>query len=221
VNTKPIQWECIPSQPFDENTYLLNCEGSKKCLIVDPGFEPDKIFSALESLKLEPLAILNTHGHSDHIAGNASMKEKWPAAPLVIGHGDAHKLTDPHQNLSAQFGVALISPPADETVKHDDMYENAGLTLKVWETPGHSPGHVVFVWQSPDTDQPAIVVGGDVLFRGSIGRTDFDDGNFDDLARSIRSLIYTLPDDTIILPGHGPTTTVGFEKANNPFVSAD
>lgn len=218
MNKETLKWECVASQPFDENTYILYAEDKKECLVLDPGFEPDKIVEALKSLELTPVAILNTHGHSDHIAGNASMKELWPAAPLVIGHGDAYKLTDPHGNLSANYGMELISPPADETLKHDDVYENAGLSFKIWETPGHSAGHIVFVFES--ASQPAVVVGGDVLFRGGVGRSDFPDGDAAALERSIR-MIYTLPDDTIVLPGHGPPTTVGFEKVNNPFVRAE
>lgn len=192
--------------------------GESECVIVDPGFEPDKIVEAVKANALVPVAILNTHGHSDHIAGNAEMKRVWPDIPLVIGHGDEYKLTDPQGNLSAQYGLNLVSPPADETVKHDDVYPTAGMDLKVWETPGHSAGHVVFVYEN-DTG-PSVVVGGDVLFRGGVGRTDFPDGDFDALVQSIQGLIYTLPDDTIVLPGHGRPTTVGFEKANNPFVSA-
>lgn len=220
MNDATLKLETVTSQPFDENTYILFAEGAAECLVVDPGFEPDKITEALKSLELTPVGILNTHGHADHIAGNASMKEQWPDAPLVIGHGDAHKLTDPEHNLSAGYGFPMVSPEADELLKHDDVYENAGLRFKIWETPGHSIGHIVFVFES-NNDQPAIVVGGDVLFRGGVGRTDFPDGSQKDLERSIRDLIYTLPDDTIVLPGHGQTTTVGFEKANNPFVRAN
>ena len=190
-------------------------------MIVDPGFEPDKIIEAIESASLHPVAILNTHGHSDHIAGNAAMKERWPEIPLVIGHGDAHKLTDPEENLSAPFGLPLVSPPADETVKQGDVYEQGGMAFKVFETPGHSAGHVVFVFEPLGSDHPGVIVGGDVLFRGSIGRSDFPDGDFAALERSIREVFYSLPDETLVLTGHGPTTTVGFEKANNPFVSAE
>lgn len=202
--------------PFDENTYVISVCGRSDCVVVDPGLEPHKIFSHLDTSGLEPAAILNTHGHSDHIAGNEAMKQRWPDAPLVIGHGDAYKLTDPYANLSAMFGLPFISPEADRTLSEGDVYQVAGLSLRVLETPGHSAGHIVFVL---DEDVPKLI-GGDMLFRMSVGRTDFPDGDPQAMMASIREKLYTLPDDTIVYPGHGPETTIGFEKANNPFVRA-
>jgi len=213
VDKQSLQWKCVVSQPFDENTYITSISGRNDCLVVDPGFEPDKVEDALQSAKLVPAAILNTHGHSDHIAGNARLKTKWPDAPLVIGKGDAHKLTDPTQNLSANFGFPLVSPPADQTVQAGETWEAAGIKLLVRETPGHSAGHVIFLCKQ---HTPWVVFGGDVLFRGSIGRTDFPDGDHEALLTAIREELFTLPDDTIVLPGHGPPTTVGDEKATNP-----
>ena len=210
-----IRWEVIVSQPFDENSYLIWLEGQQNCLIVDPGFEPNLILTRIEQLVLQPVVILNTHGHSDHIAGNAAMKEKWPACPLVIGINDEAKLSDPQLNLSAPFGVELVSPPADQTLRHGERYEAAGIDFEIRETPGHSVGHIVLVCRQ---SKPWTVIGGDVLFRGSVGRTDFPDGSMDQLRQAIQQHLYTLPDDTLVLPGHGPTTTVGAEKATNPFV---
>lgn len=207
----------MPSMPFDENTYILHRTGRTDCLVFDPGLEPRKILAYLQQHELAPAVILNTHGHSDHIAGNAALKDKWPDCPLVIGHGDAYKLTDPEANLSAQFGLSLISPEADKTVAEGDRYEAAGFTLRVLETPGHSAGHVVFVLEE---FAPMILIGGDMLFRQGIGRTDFPDGDPDAMERSIREKLYTLPDDTVVYCGHGTQTTIGFEKANNPYVPA-
>ncbi len=204
------------SELFGENAYILHFEDHPECVIVDPGFEPDKITQAIKGADLTSTAILNTHGHSDHIAGNAAMKSEWPDIPLIIGIGDEPKLTDPQLNLSANYGFPLISPPADQTVKAGDRMEFSGIKMSVRETPGHSPGHVVFVIEH--SDKPWIVVGGDVLFQGSVGRTDFPDGDHDALMKAIKEQMYSLPDDTIVLTGHGPTTTIGFEKANNPFV---
>jgi hydroxyacylglutathione hydrolase len=207
----------VISPPFDENTYIAHLAGRDDCIVFDPGFDPDSIVDYLEKRRLTPAAFVCTHGHSDHIAGNAAMKERWPAVPLVIGRGDASKLTDPEGNLSAAFGVSLLSPPADRTVDEPDRFEAAGLELEVLATPGHSGGHVVFLCRQVE---PWYVFGGDVLFRGSIGRTDFPDGDFDALRASIHDKLFTLPVDTIVLPGHGPATTIGREKQTNPFVGA-
>ncbi len=205
----------ILSIPFQENAFLAHLQGRSDCLVFDPGLEPEKILAQLDSRQLTPAAILNTHGHADHIAGNAALKERWPDCPLIIGQGDAYKLTDPAGNLSAGFGVHLVSPSADRTVNEGDLLSLAGFELEVRETPGHSAGHVVFITRDL---QPIHVLGGDVLFAGSIGRTDFPDGNTEQLLTSIREKLFSLPDDTIIYPGHGPNTTVGREKQTNPFV---
>lgn len=205
----------VVSKLFSQNAYLAHLEGRDDCLIIDPGFDADPILEYLSQHRLTPVAILNTHGHADHIAGNEAMKRCWPDVPLVIGERDAVKLTDPELNLSRPFGIDLISPPADQLVREGDSYSAAGMDLEVRECPGHSIGHVVFVWRG---QSPWIVFGGDVLFQGSIGRTDLADGSFEMLDQSIRTKLYTLPDDTIVLPGHGEATTVGNEKRSNPFV---
>jgi glyoxylase-like metal-dependent hydrolase (beta-lactamase superfamily II) len=205
----------VVSLPFDENTYLLRLPGRDDCLIVDPGLDPQAVIDSVAERGWTPAAILNTHGHSDHIAGNGAMKERWPACPLVIGRGDAPKLADAGSNLSAAFGFAITSPPADVLVDEGENYEAAGFKLRVRAIAGHSCGHVVFVW---DARPPVLVIGGDVLFAGSIGRTDFPDGSFEALRDGIHGKLFTLPDDTIVLPGHGPPTTIGAEKRTNPFV---
>jgi hydroxyacylglutathione hydrolase len=216
VQNNRLHLAVVVSQLFQENAYIAYLEGRSDCLVFDPGLDSQAIIDKLAELKLEPAAILNTHGHADHIAGNAAMKQAWPDVPLVIGTTEASKLTSPVENLSRSHGIDIISPPADKLVNEGDVYEAAGIELEVRETPGHSIGHVVFVWKG---NSPWVVFGGDVLFQGSIGRTDFPDGSFEQLATSIRGTLYTLPDDTIVLPGHGPTTTIGFEKQQNPFVS--
>jgi len=207
----------VISPPFEENTYIAHLAGRDDCIVFDPGFDPDAIFDYLDEHGLTPAAILCTHGHSDHIAGNAALKKRWPKVPLVIGVGDATKLTDPQENLSAALDATLVSPPADRTVEEPERFEAAGLALDVLAAPGHSCGHVVYVCRQV---APWHVFGGDVLFRGSVGRADFADGDFDALRASIHDKLFTLPDDTIVLPGHGPATTVGREKQTNPFVGA-
>lgn len=177
--------------------------------------QPKKIVAAADERGLTPAAVLLTHGHSDHIFGNQAMKDRWPGVPLVIGHGDAYKLTDPEANLSAQFGFPLTTPPADQTVAEGDSLDLAGLSLKVIETPGHSAGHVAFLVEH---DGVTHAIAGDVLFRGSVGRSDFFDGDARQLRDSIHQKLFPLPGDTVVYPGHGPTTTVGWEREHNPVV---
>lgn len=204
---------CIP---FEENTYVARFPGRNDCVVVDPGLDPEKIMAALDAARLVPAAILNTHGHADHIAGNGSIKARWPECPLVIGAEEAAKLTNPQLNLSSAFGGALVSPAADVTVRDGQAYEAAGLKFEVRSIPGHSAGHIVFVAHDHD---PPIVFVGDVIFSGSIGRTDFPDGDFRQLLDGIRRKLFTLPGKTVLLPGHGPPTTVEREEQSNPFLN--
>lgn len=214
----PLRIEVIESVPFMENTLIVRREGRPDCLVVDPGFQPDKILAHLERHHLEPALILLTHGHVDHIAGNARLKQVWPSLPIFIGAGDAPMLTDPVANLSGLGGVSITSPPADRLLSEGERVEAAGLELSVLEIPGHSPGHIVYVLHS---EQPAIILGGDVLFRGSIGRCDFPGGDQDLLLSGIRTKLFVLPPDTIVYPGHGPATTIGHEQRTNPFCGED
>jgi hydroxyacylglutathione hydrolase len=205
----------VESLPFNENTYIVHLPGRKDCIVIDPGFEPDSISDYLDEHSLTPAAILCTHGHSDHIAGNNALKQRWPECPLVIGEGDAEKLVNPQLNLSASFGFALTSPAADRTLKEGDRFPAAGIEFDVHEAPGHSIGHILLVCKQTE---PWQVFGGDVLFAGSVGRTDFPDGNFETLRVAIHDKLFTLPENTIVYPGHGPETTIGREKQSNPFV---
>lgn len=208
----------IVSTPFEENSFVVYHSAAKTCAVIDPGLEPEEIIDFLNKHHLTPEAILLTHGHGDHIGGIPAIKERFPECLIFIGEGDAEKLTDPVKNLSDAFGIGLTVPPADKTLVDGETVEVAGLSFEVRAVPGHSAGHVVFLLKQFD---PPIVFVGDVIFWGSIGRTDFPDSDHAALIRGIRSQLYSLPDNTVLAPGHGPTTTVGREKATNPFVRAE
>lgn len=207
----------IVSVPFDENTYVFAADGRDDAVVFDPGLQPAAIASTLDAAGLTPAAILCTHGHADHIAGNAALKQRWPDARLLIGEGDEPKLSDPVGNLSAMSGLDFTSPPADATLRGGEAYEAAGLAFEVRDTPGHSAGHVSFVLRAGGNTH---VVAGDVLFNRGVGRTDFPDGDAATLVRSIHQELFPLPDASIVYPGHGPTTTIGEERRENPFVGA-
>jgi hydroxyacylglutathione hydrolase len=210
-----IHWQTIISEPFAENTYVAHLVGRTECVIVDPGLQPRLIVEYVEQAQLAPAAFLITHAHADHIGGNAALKRRWPNCPIVIGRLEAPALTDPWLNLSGQFGLPVTSPEADVFLDDGEVYEVAGFRFVVRLIPGHAPGHIVFIWEGA---RPIHVFGGDVLFAGSIGRTDFPGGSFEALRAGIEQHLFTLPDDTIVLPGHGPATTTGVEKQTNPFV---
>jgi hydroxyacylglutathione hydrolase len=135
----------IVSEPFEENTYIAWQPDTRQALVIDPGLEPDLIVQFLRDKNLDVAAILNTHGHADHIGGNESLKAAFPAAPLVIGVHEEPLLSDPELNVSALFGLPIISPPADRLVREGDVIDFAGIRLEVLEIPGHSPGHVVYI----------------------------------------------------------------------------
>jgi glyoxylase-like metal-dependent hydrolase (beta-lactamase superfamily II) len=210
-----VQVHTIESMPFAENSYVVWRDGETEAFVIDPGFEPEAILDFLAERGLTLVAIVNTHGHVDHIAGNRAVKEAFPAAPIVIGDGDADMLTDPDLNLSGGYGIPITSPPKDRGVADGEEVTFAGIPMTVWEVPGHSPGHVVYYVK--DTTPP-MLLGGDVLFRGSVGRTDFPGGSFEQLAAGVRGKLWVLPAETVVYPGHGPVTTIGHEKRTNPYV---
>src|SRR5262245_13720298 len=214
---EPLQIHTLVSMPFAENTYVVWQPPREDALVFDPGLEPDAVLEFLRDQGLTPALVLNTHGHADHIAGNAALKGAFPGAPLLIGAGDAAMLTDPQANLSAGFGFSVVSPPADRAVQDGDVSDAAGLRLEVLDVPGHSPGHVAYLLLAT----PRRLFGGDVLFRGGIGRYDLPGGDGPRLLDSIRRRVFRLAPDTVVYPGHGPVTTVAHEKRTNPYVGEE
>lgn len=209
-----LEISIVVSPPFMENTLIVRRSGRDDCLVFDPGFTPREIIARLHQQGLVPAAILLTHGHADHIAGNAALRQEWPDLPILIGARDAPMLVDSRANLSSYGGLAVTSPAADRLLAEGDRVVEAGIALDVLDIPGHSPGHIVYVLRS---ESPMIVFSGDVLFQGSIGRCGFPGGSQRQLVAGIRQKLFTLPDDTIVYPGHGEPTTVGDERRTNPF----
>jgi len=195
--------------PIQANCYILGCERTRQAAVIDPGGDANNILMALAKDKLRCVYIINTHGHFDHTAENKRLKEVT-GAQLLIHHADAYMIT--HQNASGgMWGLKVDnSPPPDRYLEEGDLIGFGDISLKVLHTPGHSPGGISLM-----TDK--IVFAGDTLFAGSIGRTDFPGGDYEGLIRNVRDKIFTLGDDVVIYPGHGPETTVGQERRTNPF----
>jgi glyoxylase-like metal-dependent hydrolase (beta-lactamase superfamily II) len=214
ISSSDVQIDVLVSPPFMENTWIVRLAGRLECVVVDPGFQPQQIVRFLKANNLQPELILLTHGHVDHIAGNAEMKRNWPELPIVIGVNDEPMLADPDLNFSTMGGLPITSPPADRLLREGDVVDAAGMQFDVFDIPGHSPGHVVYLLRS---QSPRIMLGGDVLFEGSIGRCDMAGGNQRLLVQGIREKLFTLPDDTRVYPGHGDVITTGEERRTNPF----
>lgn len=200
---------------FSENTYLIY-DDTKDCVIFDPGCNTDDerktLTDFIESSGLTPVKLVNTHCHIDHVLGNKFVSDKYDL-PL-ISHAGEKVVLDMQPQISKMYGVPYDpSPEITEFLDDGDILKFGATSLKVLFTPGHSPASISFY-----CEDAGIVIGGDVLFQGSIGRTDLPGGNFDTLVKSIKEKFYTLPDATIVFCGHGPSTTVGEEKKNNPFV---
>ena len=201
--------------PVEENTYVLyNAAGD--CCIIDPGCyfpeERDRLKTAIEKTGLRPLLLLNTHCHLDHVFGNKFIYDTWKL-PLHL-----HKMEKPVLDFAPQ-SAQMWQLPFDNYegplvyLKEGESLKLGDDVLKILFTPGHSPGSISFYHE-----EGGFVIGGDVLFNGSIGRTDLPGGDFNTLVNSIQTQFFTLPDETKVYSGHGPVTTVGFEKMNNPFV---
>jgi len=196
----------LPS--FQTNTWLLWDNESGDAILIDPA-APDRALAAkLEQLKVH--AIVNTHGHADHIGGNSYFKNICKC-PVMIHSADALMLTSSKKNLSAYMDSPIEAPAADRILNDGDTIAMGNHQIKVIHTPGHTPGSICLLVQK-------YLISGDTLFEQSIGRTDFPGGSHSAIIASILDKLFILPDDTIVYPGHGPRTSIGLEKTNNPFV---
>ena len=203
--------------PIQANCALLGDADAGELVIIDPGEEAEKIADHVRTSGLRPTMILHTHGHLDHVGGTAELA-RLIGGKLPLGlHPDEIDLYRNAPMQAQMFGLEVEAPPEpDLMLRHGETVAVGGLELEVRHTPGHSPGGVCFVLSG--AAEPVVIVG-DVLFAGSIGRTDLMGGSFPVLEQSIREQLYTLPDDTRVVCGHGPDTTIGRERASNPFVS--
>lgn len=200
--------------PFMTNTYILYNEETMEGLVVDPSFTPDHYIKAIQDKKIRLLSIFLTHAHVDHMAGMNELRRAFPDAKMYMDKRDRPFLRDAERNLSSMFPVPTLVDDADVWVKDGDEIETCGYTFRVIDTAGHTPGGISFYLQ-----KEGIVFTGDSLFPGSIGRTDFPGGSMKELTSSIKKNLFSLPDSTVVLSGHGNQTTIGEEKRSNPFLT--
>ncbi len=204
--------EGFPVGPIQANCYIFGDDATREVFVIDPGDEPARILATLRRLNARPLAIVNTHGHFDHIQGVQEVR-RAAHIPFWIHEAEHDVLSQGPARAETMFGVALPpSPVPDRWLKDGDHLQVGSLALRVRHTPGHSPGGVCLVG-----DGLAFV--GDTLFAGSIGRTDIPGGDLETLLASIARVLLPLPDGTVCYPGHGPETTIGEERRFNPFLA--
>jgi glyoxylase-like metal-dependent hydrolase (beta-lactamase superfamily II) len=199
---------------YETNCYILRkSSAANGCVVVDPGLEVEQLLDFIKRHKLNPAAVVLTHGHIDHIGGVGELRENYPDVRVYIHKLDAKMLENSYSNLSAMMGAAFSTEPADFSLEDGSVIEQAGVKLQVLHTPGHTPGGICLY-----SKDEGIVFTDDTLFAESIGRTDFQGGSLEQLLKSVSEKLFTLPDDTIVYPGHGPSTTIAREKAHNPFL---
>ena len=200
---------------FETNCYIVrNSDSATECLVIDTALDVRALPAFLDQHKLSPVAVILTHGHIDHIAGVEALRKKFPSILIYIHKLDSEMLGDAAGNLSLMAGSLFTAGKADRIIDEGDTIDKAGIRLRVIHTPGHTPGGICLY-----SEKDGIIFVGDTLFAGSIGRTDFPNGDMKKLIEGIKHKLFVLPDDTVVYPGHGPETTIGREKTDNPFLS--
>jgi glyoxylase-like metal-dependent hydrolase (beta-lactamase superfamily II) len=202
--------ETVVVGALETNCYLVYCEKTLECAVVDPGADPEKIFRAIADKNLKPVTLINTHGHVDHIGANKDIKDRFDV-PLLIHEADVPLLQNALLSEIAFLLCAQASPDPDSFLREGDEIRFGESRLQVLHTPGHSPGSVSLKGEG-------LLLSGDTLFCGGVGRTDLPGGSWDELVRSIQERIFTLDGQTRVYPGHGPSTSVDQEKNANPYV---
>lgn len=193
------------------NCYILACSEGGQALIIDPGEQERKIRSVLDRYKLKPALIINTHGHYDHIGCN----DKF-GVPVYVHVDDRNMLKDPDSNLSAAFSDSFKVNSEIRVLEDEQLIKLDCIELEVIHTPGHTPGGIALLMKKPDSN---ILFTGDTLFYQGVGRSDLPGGDQAMLERSLKDKLMVLPDNVIIYPGHGPASTIGEERENNPFLN--
>ncbi|HOP07167.1 MAG TPA: MBL fold metallo-hydrolase [candidate division Zixibacteria bacterium] len=198
---------------FQVNCYLYWDPQTLDGVIIDPGEEAETIIEQVDKAGFKPKAILLTHGHGDHIAAVGEIKEHFDL-PLYLGDGDQTLMANPSENVSALVGFPIVAPEADYILTDEQDLNIGSIHFKVLATPGHTRGGVCLL-----DEKANLIFTGDTLFWGSIGRTDFPGGSYGQLIDSIKRKLLKLPDNIVCYPGHGPETTIGSERVNNPFIN--
>lgn len=211
MEKQEIRIETFTDMSFGTNTYVISLAGSENAVVVDPGFSANAVLRHLEENNIKLEAVLLTHSHPDHLAESKPIIDKT-GADIYLHPEDMGEANNMPQMYLRMLGLSSLDLPTEfKPLKDEEILEIAGMKIKVLHTPGHSPGSVSFLIGDSLFD-------GDLVFRSSIGRTDFPGGDFETLIRSVREKIFTLDDATKIYPGHMGTTTVGYERKTNPFL---
>lgn len=207
-----LQIRCLLNGPVQENCYLLHAQGEKECIVIDPGSSPQDLRAAIDATGLKPVLLLATHCHFDHVGAVHALAEAYQA-PFACHALDLDRLEELEDNYAFYGMGSTKKPKVSRMIADGEVLELSGMRLKALHTPGHTPGSLCFYDAAS-----ACLFSGDTLFQDSIGRSDFPGGDHEQLLRSIKTKLLSLPPETKVYPGHGETTTIAHETTGNPFL---